>query len=134
MSHDRGCFKCNRDRWEYIDCPNKDDCPKRSLVEEDKTSLSLNGIEPPTLNGEGAGSNPVGKTIFKKELTYNCPNNVRETDPYRAAAWYLREASVYHDNMMGARHRLDFTHALWVVENADKVREIFDALDEEVDK
>lgn len=134
MSHDRGCYRCGRDRWEYIDCPNKDDCPKRSLVEEDKTSLSLNGIEPPTLNGEGAGSNPVGKTIFKKEVVYECPNNVHETDPKRAAAWYLREESNYYDSMLGARYKLDLSETLWVIENADKVRAILDALDEELEE
>lgn len=32
MSHDRGCFKCNRDQWEYKNC-NDPDCVKR-IVEK----------------------------------------------------------------------------------------------------
>lgn len=28
MSHDRGCFKCGRDNWEYASCPDPE-CVKR---------------------------------------------------------------------------------------------------------
>lgn len=31
MSHDRGCFQCGRDVYEYDDCP-RDDCTKRTKV------------------------------------------------------------------------------------------------------
>lgn len=32
MSHDRGCFKCGRDIWEYDRCGDRD-CVKKGLVE-----------------------------------------------------------------------------------------------------
>lgn len=30
MSHDRGCFRCGNDRWDYASCTQKD-CPKKDL-------------------------------------------------------------------------------------------------------
>jgi len=30
MSHDRGCFQCGREQWEYLNCPEKD-CAKEGL-------------------------------------------------------------------------------------------------------
>ena len=34
MSHDRGCFKCGRDNWDYRGCSLKD-CVKRSRKKTD---------------------------------------------------------------------------------------------------
>lgn len=33
MSHDRGCYKCWKEKWAYRSC-TEEDCPKRSLVKE----------------------------------------------------------------------------------------------------
>ena len=33
MSHDRGCYKCGKDQWEYDGCKDTD-CVKKSLVSE----------------------------------------------------------------------------------------------------
>lgn len=51
MSHDRGCYKCGRERYEYKDCSYAD-CPKASIVPY------LNAKEPPQ-----KGSILSGETI-----------------------------------------------------------------------
>ena len=40
MSHDRGCFKCGRDNWEYDTCLEFD-CPKKAFVKKDEPAMTI---------------------------------------------------------------------------------------------
>lgn len=60
MSHDRGCFKCGRDPWEYDDCP-KEDCVKRgktvdfgfTTFDGDAINAELQSLRDVTLSKDG---------------------------------------------------------------------------------
>lgn len=43
MSHDRGCFRCGRERYEYHRCYDTD-CPKQ-IAEKQKTKMTKNSTD-----------------------------------------------------------------------------------------
>ncbi len=72
---------------------------------------------------------------MKKVTAYVCPKGNLERDPIRAFAWKLSEMSNNHStsSIGNTKEVIDFSEALWIIENRDKVSALFAELEQEID-
>jgi hypothetical protein len=70
--------------------------------------------------------------MLTKIEAYRCPNGVLEADPVRAFAWKLSSLSMYASSA-GTSLNLDFSQALWIIENRETVKKVIEAFENELD-
>lgn len=62
---------------------------------------------------------------MEKVTAYRCPNGALETDPLRAFAWKLNHLSKKQSQeFSSSSEKIDFSSALWLLENKDAVKEL----------
>lgn len=71
---------------------------------------------------------------MKKVTAYVCPQGHLERDPIRAFAWKLSAMSNNHSasSFGNTKEVIDFSEALWIIENRDKVSSLFAELEQEI--
>ena len=61
---------------------------------------------------------------MEKVTAYRCPGGTLETDPLRAFAWKLNHLSKQSREFGGPAEKIDFSSALWLLENKDAVKNL----------
>ena len=71
---------------------------------------------------------------MKKVTAYVCPKGNLERDPTRAFAWKLHAISVpkRSDPITSPKEVLDFSQALWIVENRNEVLKLLEEYEAEL--
>ncbi len=93
MSHDRGCFKCHEDRWNYKYC-QRADCPNK----EEKMAMGSSGggyAGPGGSSGGGGGGGPAGPGLTVRGPTLR--------KPLEDFAWLMEEKLRKNDHKKGWR-------------------------------
>jgi hypothetical protein len=59
---------------------------------------------------------------MEKVTAYKAPGGILETNPLRAFAWKLHHISKQHSEFGSPGHKIEFSEALWLLENKEAVK------------
>lgn len=69
---------------------------------------------------------------MEKVTAYKCPGGILETDPIRAYAWKLHKESKKHLGNGDYNLAIEFSAALWIIDNKDKVKALLNEFEKEI--